>query len=173
MSSITIEQAVTILSKEYGFKKSEALKKLQKSDKPKRAATGYNLFVADERPRIKTANPDDSTQDLMRKVGAAWKALEDEERQEWNSEALAAKSPDLSDAEMEAAPASPKAKKAKKAKRAPTGYNLFVAAQRSKIAGANPDDSTQNIMKKVGAAWKALDEEDREEWNEEAKRALD
>ena len=161
MSTYTTEQTVAILAKEFGFKKSDGLKTLKKNDKPKRAATGYNLFVADERPRLKVANPDDSTQDLMKKIGAAWQALEPQERAEWNAEAKAAK--DSSDDERPAAAA------AAKPKRAPTGYNLFVADQRSVIADANPDDSTQEIMKKVGAAWKALEQEQREEWNTLAK----
>ncbi len=66
--------------------KKQAEKKEKKEKKP-RAKTGYNLFVADERPRIKKANPDDSTQELMKKVGAAWKALEEEKRAEWNESA--------------------------------------------------------------------------------------
>ena len=168
---MTIEQTVAILAKEYGFKKSDALKKLKKGDKPKRAKTGYNLFVADERHRIAVANPDDSTQEIMKKVGAAWKALEEAEREEWNNEARIAKTPDASsDEEMEV---EEKKEKKEKKPRAKTGYNLFVADERPRIKKANPDDSTQELMKKVGAAWKALEEEKRAEWNESAKRSTE
>ena len=173
MTTLTNEQTVAFLAKEYGFKKSEALKKLNKTNKPKRAATGYNLFVADERPRVKASNPDDSTQELMKKVAVAWKALEPEEREEWNAEA-AALAADTSDSDPEAAVAAPAKKKAKKTdkpKRAPTGYNLFVAEQRSVIAAENPEDTTQEVMKKVGAAWKALEDEGRADYNAQAKRA--
>ena len=131
MSTMTIEQTVAILAKEYGFKKSDALKKLKKGDKPKRAKTGYNLFVADERHRIAVANPDDSTQEIMKKVGAAWKALEEAEREEWNNEARIAKTPDASsDEEMEVE--EKKEKKEKKMNKLIYFYYKHITFEKSK-----------------------------------------
>ena len=52
--------------------------KKEKSDdeepKKKREPTAYNLFVKEQMPLIKEEFPELSRQDLMRKVGEAWKA---------------------------------------------------------------------------------------------------
>jgi hypothetical protein len=58
--------------------KKEKNEKKEKSDdeepKKKREPTAYNLFVKEQMPLIKKEFPELSRQDLMRKVGEAWKA---------------------------------------------------------------------------------------------------
>ena len=61
-----------------------------------------------------------------------------------------------------------------KKKRALTGYNLYCKAMRDEAKTQLADDSdeppkSQDIMKKIGAMWKALDEEETQEWNDKAK----
>ena len=65
-----------------------------------------------------------------------------------------------------------------KKKKAPSGYLLFSKATRQeakesslKIAMRSPKST--EIMKKLGAMWKELDEDERESWNEKAKELKD
>ena len=47
-------------------------------------------------------------------------------------------------------------------------YMYYVAAKRPEIKDANPEASFGELGKLVGAAWKALSEEDKKEYNEKA-----
>ena len=49
-----------------------------------------------------------------------------------------------------------------------SAYMYYVAAKRPEIKDANPDASFGELGKLVGAAWKALSEEDKKEYNEKA-----
>lgn len=65
-----------------------------------------------------------------------------------------------------------------KKKRALTGYNLYCKAMRDEAKTQLADESdeppkSQDIMKKIGAMWKALDEEETQEWNDKAKELKD
>ena len=49
-----------------------------------------------------------------------------------------------------------------------SAYMYYVAAKRPDIKDANPEASFGELGKLVGAAWKALSEEDKKEYNEKA-----
>ena len=55
-------------------KKAKKEKSDDEEPKKKREPTAYNLFVKEQMPLIKEEFPELSRQDLMRKVGEAWKA---------------------------------------------------------------------------------------------------
>ena len=55
-------------------KKEKKEKSNDEEPKKKREPTAYNLFVKEQMPLIKEEFPELSRQDLMRKVGEAWKA---------------------------------------------------------------------------------------------------
>lgn len=70
--------------------------KIAKEDKPKRKPSGYNLFckanrsdavqsIIDEQNINEGVKP--SNQDVMRKLGEMWKALDEEEQKEWKDKA--------------------------------------------------------------------------------------
>lgn len=61
-----------------------------KAERKPRKPSGYILFGKDERKRIKEGNPDMSAPEVMKEIGAAWKALEDSERESWNAKAAKA-----------------------------------------------------------------------------------
>ena len=74
--------------------KEKKPKKERDPNKPKRAATGYLLFSADMRADVredlKAALEDGeklAPQDVVKALGARWKELEAEERDEWNQKA--------------------------------------------------------------------------------------
>ena len=58
-------------------------------------------------------------------------------------------------------------------KRAPSvsGYNIFCKEQREAVKQRNPDLSASAILGALGAEWKALDKDEKEEWNSRAKLA--
>ena len=58
-------------------KKSKKEKSNDEEPKKKREPTAYNLFVKEQMPLIKEEFPELSRQDLMRKVGEAWKATKE------------------------------------------------------------------------------------------------
>ena len=75
-------------------KKEKKAKKEKDPNKPKRAPTGYLLFSADLRPEVKdelteALDEDEKLkpQDVVRVLADRWKALEQNERDEWNQRA--------------------------------------------------------------------------------------
>jgi len=58
-------------------------------------------------------------------------------------------------------------------KRAPSvsGYNIFCKEQREAVKAKNPELSASAILGALGAEWKALDKDEKEEWNAKAKLA--
>jgi len=64
-----------------------------------------------------------------------------------------------------------------KKKRAPTGYLLFNSATRAeaKAALSEAEESTnpKDVTRELGRRWKALSEEERQEWNDKAKQQKD
>jgi hypothetical protein len=58
-------------------------------------------------------------------------------------------------------------------KRAPSvsGYNIFCKEQRETVKAKNPELSASAILGALGAEWKALDKDEKEEWNAKAKLA--
>lgn len=84
-------------------KKSKKEKKETTEDKPKRSPTGYLLFSKALREEVKAAlteklDEDEKLkpQDVVSQLAVQWKALEQDERDEWNSKA---KTPVTSDEE--------------------------------------------------------------------------
>lgn len=57
--------------------------------KPKRARSGYNLFLVETRPRVVSSNASMTPQEAMRQVGAAWKDLTPQEKTGYNERAKA------------------------------------------------------------------------------------
>ena len=75
--------------------KAKAVKDDQDKPKTKRGPTGYLVFSNATRQDVKTslAEAEESTnpKDVTRELARRWKALTDEEREDWNAKAKAAK----------------------------------------------------------------------------------
>jgi hypothetical protein len=52
-----------------------------------------------------------------------------------------------------------------------SGYNIFCKEQREAVKERNPQLSASEILGALGAEWKALDKDEKEEWNSRAKLA--
>ena len=69
--------------------KNSKVKKEKKEDKPKkkRGMTGYLLFSKENRATVKEELGDVKPTEVVTEVAKRWKALSDEEREEWNTRA--------------------------------------------------------------------------------------
>ena len=69
--------------------KSPKKEKVEKEDKPKkkRGMTGYLLFSKENRAAVKEELGDVKPTEVVTEVAKRWKALTDEEREEWNNTA--------------------------------------------------------------------------------------
>ena len=80
--------------KEPKAKKEKATTNKDGSPKKKRGTTGYLLFAKETRPLAKNditndENPSPKPTEVVTEIAKRWKALSDEEREEWNKKANA------------------------------------------------------------------------------------
>ena len=85
------DETATEKKKEKKEKKEKSPKKekVEKEDKPKkkRGMTGYLLFSKENRAAVKEELGDVKPTEVVTEVAKRWKALTDEEREEWNNTA--------------------------------------------------------------------------------------
>lgn len=112
--------------------------------KHKRPLTAYNLFTQE----YQLTHPKEP--ELFKKAGAAWKLTTAAERAPFEQRA------------NELAEQHVRAQAGGKNKRSPNSYNLFM----SNYKKTHPD--VANLFKSAGAAWRALDEEQRAVWVKQA-----
>jgi hypothetical protein len=174
-------------------------KKTEGEEKPKvkRGPTGYLMFTKDARPSVKVEMEAEleegvklKPQLVVTELAKRWKALSDEETAEWNEKAKAAKTPPSSDGEEQAPEPAKKKKETKKSKKdevsssadepkkkkGTTGYLAFGKAMRPAIKvemEAELEEGVklkpQLVVTEIALRWKALDDDEREEWNVKAK----
>ena len=60
-------------------------------DAPKKAQSSFFLFSHEARERIKKAQPEIKQTEILKKVGAEWKALTDNEKKKWEDKSKADK----------------------------------------------------------------------------------
>ena len=89
----------------------EAAEAAAEAPKIKKALSAYFLFCNDERSKLVAANPEKPGKEITAMLGAAWKALGQEEQAKWN--AAAAKDKERYAAECEAAGVAPGGAKSK------------------------------------------------------------
>ena len=78
--------------KEPKAKKEKATTNKDGSPKKKRGTTGYLLFAKETRPLAKNdittdENPSPKPTEVVTEIAKRWKALQDDEREEWNEKA--------------------------------------------------------------------------------------
>ena len=159
---------------EKGSKKAE---KKPAGDKPKRNKTGYLLYADEVRPAIKaelTAALEEGEklkpQDVVKAIGAKWKAESDEVKEEWKSKA---KTPTTSDDEADEIPdlepeevvvdAAPAPKAAPKAKSKKSLEDMAAVEQFAAVdANGQPKQEKDKKERKKKATKKGSDDEDSE-----------
>tara|TARA_B100001175_G_scaffold313192_1_gene320382 strand:+ start:4813 stop:5418 length:606 start_codon:yes stop_codon:yes gene_type:complete len=161
--------------------------KKDKTDAPKiKRTSGWILFQTANREQVKErltkdagdekANP----KDVMTELAKMWKALSDEDKTPYNEKAKHVRDEQSSsDTEVKAKKPPKKDKKEKddnpKKKRV-SGYILFQKAMRDEAKQSleeaadedEPKIKQSAVLSELGRMWKALSDEEREEWNEKA-----
>jgi len=118
---------------------------------PKRANSSYIFFCTDNRAKILAKNPELSPPDLMKALGAAWKAIKPKDKEKYDKMAVEDKAR-FEKAMDTFAPKKPKKEAAK------TAYIFFCEDNREKIKLKEPGISSVDILRKMGAQWNTLKE---------------
>ncbi len=174
-------------------KKAKGKKKKPSGSPKKRTPSGYILFTSAERQKMQgTQWATEPQKEIMKELASRWRDAPQATKDEWNERAKQVSSPAVA-SPPKVRPGSPlKANKAaskkagskkeapsgEKKKRKPSGYILFVSAAQKTIKAEGQDvDSDGNkmkpkdLMRVVAASWKALSQEQRDDWNERARAA--
>jgi len=144
----------------------------------KKPLSAYMRFCGVHRSKLKDANPELTFGDLGRMLGQKWRDMGDDDKAEFVDAAKQAKT------EWEAAggPAAAKKKTLKrkqstqgaangpKVKRGLSPYMFFAKDNRARIKAENPGATFGEIGKAVGAAWNAMDAEERVPYTKQSKQ---
>jgi len=190
------KQLVALMGDKTADKKDKKVKKEKDaSPKPKRTSA-WILFQAANREGVKerlvkeTGDEKVKSTVVMTELAKMWKALSDEEKSPYEEKAKHIRA-ERSDSDTEAvdvgdgelkkeAPApekpSKKEKDDKPKKKRVSGYILFQKAMRPEAKQSleeaaeedEPKIKQSAILTELGKMWKALSDEEREEWNEKA-----
>ena len=124
-------------------------------DKPKRPLSAYFLFTAENRAKVKAADPSLSNTEIVKKLGEMWRGLPDASKAPYTDAAAKAK------AEYDA---KYKVEKEKTPKRPLSAYMIFSNAVRPKVKAANPSAAFGEIAKMIGAQWREMPPSAKQEW---------
>lgn len=162
-----------------------ASKKKAKKDPhaPKRNITAYIMFQSSRRPEVKVENPDMKFADVARMLGEEWRNLSEKDKKKWTDKANEDKARYLDEKEkydaehkddevvVEEVQNPDKKKKRKdpnKPKKALGAYMFFSNWRRAEVVAKNPDASFGEIGTLVGNEWRALSEDDKKKWQDQA-----
>ena len=153
----------------YVANKAGKEKKEKDPDMPKKPQTSYFLFMNAKRPQVKADEPNLGFGELTKKLTQMWKDLDDEARKEY--EDLAVKDKQRYQKEMEAKGLAkkPKVVDSEAPKKAQSAFFLYSAEARDKIKKEQTEMKQADILKKIGAEWKALSDAEKKKWEEKAK----
>ena len=175
---------------------------IAKPDSKAKRTSGYLQHNTARRAEVKARLEAEGAEkikatDVTKELAIIWKALNDDEREEWNAKAKAikespewlnqaAKAVDLKvqfaphpavEAELEAEEIDLEVEVVEKPKKKRvSGYILFQKAMREDVVQTLKDALEEadakvkqsDVMSELGKMWKALDDDEREEWNDKA-----
>jgi len=150
---------------------------------PKKNTTSYLHFSKEMRPKIKADNPNATFAELSKLTGASFRALEAEEKKKYEDMAAedkrryneemkdysAPESSSDSDDDYNRKKRKKKKKDANAPKRALSSYMYFMKQMRSKYKDENPDLTFGALGKFMGAKFRELSDEDKQEYVDLAK----
>lgn len=150
-------------------------KKWKDPNKPKRAMSAFFLYSQVERPNVKINHPEASFGDIARILSAQYKALSETQMKKWVKKAEQDKiryQEEMKHYVPMDDPTGGKRKKAKKDPNAPkrnmSAYFLFSVHIRPSVKDENPEAAFGDIARIISAKYKALDGDERKEWDEKA-----
>ena len=145
---------------------------------PKKSCTSYIIFANEERVRILKDNPKTPSNEIFSKCGENWKKLSKKKREEYEKKALKDKERYEEEMKNYTPPEKPvsvvvndtEGSKKEKKKRSKSGYNLFCQDFRTKVKeDASMKIDAKDMFKACSDAWKNLDSDKVEEYNDRAK----
>ena len=126
--------------------------------KKNRKLSAYNIFMKEKSAELKKEEV--PSNERMSKIGALWKGLSDEQKDEYKAKA------DEHNASV--APSTVTIKKATKSgPKKLTGYQYFVKEKMPEVR-ADESIAPKARMGAIGALWKALSDEQKAEWKVQA-----
>ena len=138
----------------------QVIEKQPKTSKAKgskgKKLSGYNLFLSAAMKGLV-----DEEKKSMADAVSLWQNLSDEEKIEWKDKAKIHN-------EGASEGLDKPAKKSGGGKRKPSGYNLFTKAKMVELK-ENVEIGAKDRLKEIGKQWKELTQEERDEWNVQAK----
>lgn len=154
--------------------KAEKAKRKKDPNAPKKPKPAYIFFCMENRPKLKEENPELKTTQLTSELGAMWKKISDKEKQRFQAMAeedkvrFETESKSYEPTETDEKPA--KKKKDPSAPKKPrSAYIFFCEDMRETVKKENPDLSGKDILRELGARWKTLTAEDKEQYEEQNK----
>lgn len=134
-------------------------------DKVKRPSSAYLFFCNKVRSEVKAENPDKKPTEVTKIIGEKWKSLSTEEKTPFVEQAKVDKERYTKEKGSATATEAPK-----KPKKPPTAYMLFANSVRAAIRGQKPGISLGEISQKTSEMWKALRDEEKEDFIIEAEK---
>jgi uncharacterized protein (DUF736 family) len=132
----------------------------------KRARSAYAFYAGDAsvREEIQAAHPEWKFGEVSKELGAKWKAMDGEARQQYVDQSDAEKAEFATSPPT--APAVGYTTKAPKTKRGRSAYACFAAdkAVREEIQTAHPEWKFGEVSKELGAKWKAMGPDGRQKY---------
>lgn len=145
-----------------------AAKKEKDENMPKKPQTAYFHFMGAKRNEVKTADPSLTFGALTKKLTEMWKALNEEERKEYDD--LAANDKQRYQDEMEERGLLKKKAdvEADAPKKPMRSFFLYSNEARKRMKDVDPDMKNPDILKAIAAEWKLLPEETIQLWKQKA-----
>ena len=149
-------------------------------NKPKRATTAFFAYANEIRNAVREEHPTAKMGDVSKIIGERWRAMDSEEKAPYL--AIAAEDKERYDREMENYEPpedlddddddQPQRKKKKKdpnaPKRASSAYLFFSNDVRPEVRREHPDLSMGELSKIIGARWRGMGAEDKEQYEDKA-----
>ncbi|KAJ3130832.1 hypothetical protein HK100_007379 [Physocladia obscura] len=160
-------------------------KKFKDPNAPHRAPSGYNLFAQEKGKSLRLQDNSVDAKDVMRATGAAWKALSDEERAEWNVQALPGQQEYTTkkasyvqlhkdDVQSVVSPVGTKVKRNKRDPNLPklpvSAYTMFTAEHYQIIKESQPEIANKDRLKEVARKWATLSEKEKKKYEADAEK---
>ena len=160
-----MQEKITTLEK--SLKKAKKAKKAPKDkNAPKKNVSNWVHFCAENREKVKAENPDMKPKEIMKELSLMWKALDEDEKAEYEEKAKEDKERYLKEKEtyvpVEGTAEAEKEKKTKKKKlpgepkNAKSAWLFFCEAERKKLDKEKTKRSGKEKMAELSERWKKI-----------------
>jgi hypothetical protein len=149
------------------------IKKFKDPNAPKKPSSAYMVYCNQNRAKIKEKNSNIEVTEIMKELGAGWKALTEKQRIPYQKEAENLKAVYLKEMETYVPPEGFPNKKINenKPKKPLTNYIIFCQEKRCVVVKENQGIKATEVLSKLGEMWGNLSEKQKEPYNKKALKA--